>query len=100
MLAGSPNRDSLDLNNREDQAISYVCLGGNTPEGHGECLRETGIIVVQGAFRGNIETGSPIPGKPSLMADETRMISVKSSLFPILFRLALKLVPLGERIMC
>jgi len=34
MLAGSASRNDLDLNDREDQAISYVCLGGNTPEGH------------------------------------------------------------------
>jgi hypothetical protein len=38
MMAGDANRRTLDVSDPAQDAIRYVCLGGNTPEGHGESM--------------------------------------------------------------
>jgi hypothetical protein len=36
MLAGDQNRRTLDLSDPAQDAVRYVCLGGKSPEGHGQ----------------------------------------------------------------
>lgn len=36
MLAGDPDRRTIDLDDPAQDAVRYVCLGGTTPEGHGQ----------------------------------------------------------------
>jgi hypothetical protein len=38
MLAGDQNRRTLDLSDPAQDAVRYVCLGGKSPEGHGQLL--------------------------------------------------------------
>jgi hypothetical protein len=36
MLAGDPNRRTFDESDPAQDAVRYVCLGSNIPEGHGK----------------------------------------------------------------
>jgi hypothetical protein len=38
MLAGDPNRRTFDESDPAQDAVRYVCLGSNIPEGHGKIL--------------------------------------------------------------
>jgi hypothetical protein len=38
MLAGDPNRRTFDESDPAQDAVRYVCLGSNIPEGHGMIL--------------------------------------------------------------
>jgi len=41
MLAGDPTRRTLDISDPAQDAIRYVCLGGNLEESHGTTLSLT-----------------------------------------------------------
>jgi hypothetical protein len=47
MLAGDPNRRTLDLSDPAQDAIRYTCLGGNLTETHGMTVTEELGLMAQ-----------------------------------------------------
>lgn len=47
MLAGDPNRRTLDLSDPAQQAVGYVCLGGNTTRRHGMTVSSQRVLTTQ-----------------------------------------------------